>query len=152
MSSKASKKTVFKPINRHKYKGNPNNIMARSSYELRVMKVFDLQENVLWWNSENVAIPYRDPSRRGVRRKYYPDFLVCVRTKNGGTKTLLVEVKPYRETQKPREQKRRTKRYLLEASTYSTNTAKWEAARRYCDARGWSFVIWSEKDLWKKNG
>ena len=61
MSSKASKKTVFKPINRGKYKGNPNNIMARSSYELRVMKVFDLQENVLWWNSENVRYPTGTP-------------------------------------------------------------------------------------------
>jgi hypothetical protein len=31
--------------------------------------------------------------------------------------------------------------------TWGVNDAKWKAAREYCDKKGWSFEIFTEKEL-----
>ena len=114
------------------------------------MHRLDENSNVVWWSSEELAIPYRDPSRKGQKRSYYPDFVVCALTKSGEKRTLVIEVKPTHETRAPDRNRRRTKRMLYEATTYATNEAKWNAAREYCERRGYVFTIWTERDLWKK--
>ena len=60
--------------------------------------------------------------------------------------TLLVEIKPDKETRPPKGQKR-TKKYINEAFTYVKNMNKWEAAQKYSADRGWVFQIWTEKTL-----
>ena len=42
----------FLPKNYQKYRGDYNNIIYRSSWELRVMKYFDEHPHVIWWASE----------------------------------------------------------------------------------------------------
>ena len=61
-------------------------------------------------------------------------------------KTVLVEIKPERETIPPTGE-RRTKRYITEGLTYIKNMNKWEAANEYAKDRGWEFQVWTEKTL-----
>jgi len=61
-------------------------------------------------------------------------------------KTLLVEIKPEKETLPPAGP-RRTKQYISEGLSYVKNMNKWEAATEYARDRGWQFQIWTEKTL-----
>jgi hypothetical protein len=135
-----SYKGRFKPQNPKKYKGDPNNVIYRSSWELRVMKYLDNQPKVEWWASEEMFVRYKSPIDERVHR-YYPDFVV--KTKE---KTFMLEVKPFHQTQKPK-QKRKTKKFLQEAATYAVNQQKWRAADMFCQEHGWLFKLVTEKDL-----
>lgn len=135
-----SYKGRFRPQNPKKYKGDPNNVIYRSSWELRVMKYLDNQPKVEWWASEEMFVRYRSPIDERIHR-YYPDFVV--KTKE---KTFMLEVKPFHQTQKPK-QKRKTKKFLQEAATYAVNQQKWRAADMFCQEHGWLFKLVTEKDL-----
>ncbi len=134
-------KGQYKPKNPHKYKGNPNNIIYRSSWERSFMKYCDRTTNILEWSSEEVVIPYRCPTD-GKRHRYFPDFYVKI-----GKRKYLVEVKPYKQTKEPKTQKRMTKRYINEVVTWSVNQAKWKAATEFCVDNGWEFMLITEKEL-----
>lgn len=109
------------------------------------MKYLDENSGVIWWGSEELPIPYKSPVDQKMHR-YFPDFIVKVRRKDGLVMTYLWEVKPYAQTQKPT-QKRKTKRFLQEAVTYAVNQEKWRAADIFCREHGWQFKIITEKDL-----
>lgn len=140
-----SYKGRFIPKNPKKYNGDPNNIIYRSSWEVRVMKYLDENPNVMWWASEELPIPYRSPIDNRVHR-YFPDFIVKVRRKDGLVMTYILEVKPESQTKMP-VQKRRTKKFLQEAATYAINQEKWRAADIFCKEHGWQFKILTENDL-----
>ena len=140
-----SYKGRFKPKNPKKYNGNPDNIIYRSSWEVRVMKYLDENPNVIWWASEELPIPYRSPIDNRVHR-YFPDFIVKVRRKDGLVMTYILEVKPESQTKMP-VQKRRTKKFIQEAATYAINQEKWRAADIFCKEHGWEFKILTENDL-----
>ena len=143
----------FQPNNPSKYLGDPSKITYRSLWERKCMLIFDDNPNVIRWASEEVCIPYMSPVDRK-RHRYYPDFLVEIKNKKGEIETLLVEVKPYKQTQPPDPaNKNKTKtgrvsrRYLQEVKTYGINEAKWKAAYAYCRDRKWDFKIMTEKEL-----
>ena len=140
-----SYKGWFRPKNPKKYKGDAANVVYRSNWELRVMKHFDEDPNVLWWASEELVIPYRSPVDQRMHR-YFPDFIAHVKQKTGKEKTIVIEIKPERQTKKPI-QKRQTKRFLEEAATYAINQEKWRAADIFCQKEGWDFMVLTEKDL-----
>jgi len=110
------------------------------------MKYCDREENVLEWGSEEIIIPYRCPTDGRVHR-YYPDFYVKVRDKDGSLKKYIVEVKPKKQTKPPKTPQRKTKKYLQEVNTFMKNTAKWKAAKNYCDDRRMDFLILTEDHL-----
>jgi len=110
------------------------------------MKQLDDNPNILEWNSEEVVIPYRSPIDNRIHR-YFPDFLVKAKTKDGQIKTMLLEVKPKAQTKEPVRQKKITQRYITEVATWGKNQAKWEAALEYCNDRGWEFKLITEDDL-----
>ena len=56
-----SNKGRFKPKNPQKYKGDPNNIIYRSTWEVKVMNYLDENPSVIWWGSEELPIPYYNP-------------------------------------------------------------------------------------------
>jgi hypothetical protein len=136
----------WKPKNPQKYLGDYNNIWARSSWEVRVMNWFDRNPDVIEWGSEELIIPYISPVD-GRPHRYFPDFFVKVKTKEGKVKTMVVEVKPDRETKEPKQKQRITKQYIQEVVTYGVNQAKWKFAEEYCLDRGWEFKILTEKHL-----
>lgn len=136
----------FKPSYPGKYKGDPTNIIYRSLWERKFMVWCDRNINVEEWGSEEIIIPYISPVDGRVHR-YFPDFYVRARTKTGGKTRLIIEVKPLKQTQTPKKQQRRTKKYLNEVRTYAVNDAKWKAAREYCKDRQMVFMILTEKEL-----
>jgi hypothetical protein len=138
-------KGIFKPKNPAKYNGDASNIIYRSSWELRVMKYFDDNPNVIWWASEELSIPYKSPVDNRMH-KYYPDFVAKLKVKTGLIKTVMIEVKPNAQTKMP-VQKRQTKRFIQESATYAINQEKWRAADLFCKEHGWQFQILTEKEL-----
>jgi hypothetical protein len=136
----------FKPRNPAKYKGDINNIIYRSSWELRCLNYFDQNPNVIWYASEEVIVPYKHPID-GKYHRYYPDFIIKVRQRNGQIKTMMIEVKPEYQKNAPKKQTRKTKKYINEVVTYATNQAKWKAAEDYCADRKWEFKVMTENDL-----
>lgn len=136
----------FKPRNPDKYKGDPTNIIYRSSWELKLMMYLDAHKSVLKWSSEEIFIPYISPIDGKVHR-YFPDFVVTKINKDGKKETVLIEVKPFSQTRPPKKQEKITKKYITEVKTWGINEAKWKAANEYCKDRGWTFHIFTEKEL-----
>ena len=136
----------FTPKHPNKYMGDPTKIIYRSSWECKVMSWVDSNKDEIAWSSEEVVIPCKSPVDNRLHR-YFPDFLVKVKTKDNKIKTLLLEVKPKKQTLPPKQQKRITKQYINEVSTYGVNQAKWEAAKEYCIDRKWEFRVITEDDL-----
>lgn len=137
---------IFRPKNPEKYAGDHTNIIYRSTWEARVMTWLDNNPNILTWASEELIVPYVSPVD-GRWHRYFPDFLVKVKTQNGQTKTMMLEVKPKKQTQEPLQQRRVTKRYITEVATWGVNQAKWKAAQEYCLDRGWEFKLITEDHL-----
>ena len=54
-------KGMFKPKNPQKYRGDPTNIIYRSSFELKLMVYLDQHPEVISWGSEEIIIPYKSP-------------------------------------------------------------------------------------------
>jgi hypothetical protein len=136
----------FNPKNPQKYIGDYNNIVYRSSWECKVMDWLDRNDNIISWASEELIIPYLSPTDNKYHR-YFPDFLVKAKTRDGKFKTILIEVKPKRQTLPPEPKKRVTKQYVNEVVTYGVNQAKWQAATEYCLDRGWEFRVMTEEHL-----
>jgi len=139
-------KGVFKPKNPSKYRGDPTNIIYRSRWELYFMRYLDDHSGVHQWASEELVIPYRSPIDGRVHR-YFPDFWIKKVNREGKLDTVVVEIKPYKETVEPTPQKKLSKRYLYEVKTWGINSSKWKAANKYCDERGWQFMILTENEL-----
>ena len=136
----------FKPKNYKKYKGDPTRIIYRSLLERRFMVWCDNNENVIEWGSEELQIPYKSPVDKRTHR-YFPDFYIKVQENTGRIKRYLIEVKPHKQTQKPKKPKRQTKNYLREVYEYAKNQAKWKAADDFCKDRLWEFKVMTEKEL-----
>ena len=134
----------FTPSNKEKYVGDVNNIVYRSGWELQVMKWCDSNSAVEKWGSEEIVIGYySDVDKRPHR--YFVDFYI----KYTSGRTQLIEVKPFRETQTPKKQGKSRATQLREATTYIVNQNKWNAAEKYAKDNGYTFMIWTEKELTK---
>ena len=139
-------KGFFKPKNPSKYKGDPTDIVYRSSWELKLMLYLDTHQDVISWGSEVIIIPYRSPIDNKIHR-YFVDFIVTKINKDGKKETILIEVKPSKQTVEPKKPKKITKKFITEVKEYGKNTAKWKAAEDFCKDRGWSFHIFTEQEL-----
>ena len=130
----------YKVTNPKKYKGDFTNVVYRSLWEKYVFQWCDMNPDVKQWNSEETVIPYYYEVDKRYHR-YFVDLKIVMKEK-----TILVEIKPEKETAPPTGEKR-TKRYINESLTYIKNMNKWEAANEYPKDRGWEFQIWTEKTL-----
>ena len=136
----------YRPQNPQKYKGDPTNIVYRSSWQLSFMRWCDITTAVKTWVSEETVIPYISPIDNRYHR-YFMDFKIEVIDATGKTKTLLIEIKPDKQTRPPRVQKKVTKSYINEVKTWGVNEAKWKAATAYAKKHGMEFHIITEKNL-----
>ena len=66
-------KGKFVPKNSHKYKGNVNNIIWRSTWERSLMKFLDINPDVIQWSSEETVIPYISPVDNKMHRYFIVD-------------------------------------------------------------------------------
>lgn len=142
----------YVPLNSDKYVGNPNQIIFRSSWELKFMQFLDRSTSVMSWTSESFAIPYFSPLDKRAHR-YYIDFAVTTVDGDGVLQTWLIEVKPLKYIEKPEAPKRMTDKstqnYLYSAKQYIINRAKFEAAKDFCEQRGLKFGIVTENFIFK---
>lgn len=141
----AKKKTgwvqgVYTPNHPEKYIGNVKEIIYRSSWELSFNKFLDNNPNVLNWNSEEIAIPYKHPIK-GKMARYYPDYWIKYKNKDGVVKTEIIEVKPKNQVNKPKRGSKHDKmRWIV-------NMEKWKAAKMFCDRNNIEFRILTEQAL-----
>jgi hypothetical protein len=140
----------YTPVNPSKYRGDPTRIFWRSTWERAFMRKLDLNPSILWWQSEELWIPYMSPKDRR-RHRYFPDFAFEARTTDSRNVIYLIEIKPRAQTQPPVAKDRKTPRYLKEVLDYSVNAAKWDAAQHFCARRGWVFKVLTEKELFGRS-
>ena len=137
----------YRPIHPEKYKGDPSDIVYRSSWERIFMVWADKNDKIKRWQSEEKALWYDDPVSKK-KRRYFPDFIIEYERSDGVMMTEMIEVKPQAQIDGPPvNPKRRTRAWMNAVHTYITNRAKWEAATKVCEDRGWSFRLISEKHL-----
>lgn len=143
----------FRPENPEKYKGDPTKITYRSLWELKFFRFVDTHPDILWWQSEEIAIPYLSPIDNKYHR-YFPDVVLKKRIGDNKYETVMIEIKPDKQTKPPDIKKKNatptgkiSRRYLNEVKTYGINEAKWIAANKYCDQKGWHFRIMTENHL-----
>ena len=60
----------------------------------------DFNKNVLRWGSEELVVPYISP-KDNKPHKYFPDFIAEVKNNDDEIETLVIEVKPKKQTMKP---------------------------------------------------
>jgi len=130
----------YTPKNPQKYIGN-HNPKYRSGWELTFMTFCDTNNNVLYWASEALRIPYKNPLT-GKQTIYVPDFFVVYQNKYGKQIAEVVEIKPKKQS-------------LIESKVASArdraivaiNHAKWASAMAYCKSQGYTFRVITEDDL-----
>lgn len=144
----------FVPANPEKYIGpDIDKIIFRSSWEKRFFSFLDNNPYILAWASEPEGISYMKPipdEKGGVKlkpAKYYPDIYVEYVTEDKKFKKELIEIKPLKQTKPSKSRNPVTK--LQENYVHAVNTAKWEAARKWCEDRDIEFKILTEKSLFK---
>ena len=135
----------YRVSNPRKYKGDPRNVVYRSSWEYKFMQWCESNSSVEEWASEEIIIPYRGPD--GKPHRYFPDFYMKVKEIDGRVKRYVIEVKPLKQCSPPKKPKRQTKGYIREVFEYAKNQAKWKEAREYCADRQWEFKVVTEKEL-----
>ena len=141
-----SYKGKYYPSYPKKYKGDPTNIIYRSLWERKFMVYCDKNERILEWGSEEIELPYLS-TVDNLDHRYFPDFYIKVQESTGKIKRYLIEVKPLKQTTKPKKPKRQTKSYLREVYEYAKNQAKWRAATEFCEDRLWEFKVMTEVEL-----
>jgi hypothetical protein len=136
---------IYKPKNPKKYIGTTP--VYRSMLELKAFRYLDNNPNVLSWGSESVVIPYTSPVDNRIHR-YFVDLVAKLQCKDNTIKKLLIEIKPEKQTKPPTESARKKQKTLIyEKYQYGINMAKWDAAKNWCKAKGYTFIIMNEKHL-----
>lgn len=143
--SKKYHQGFYKIKNPQKYKGNPDNIVYRSSWELKLLNWLDNHPSVVWFASEEIKIPYISPIDNK-KHMYFPDFVAKIKDKNNNEIIYMLEVKPFRQTQKP-VKKKSSKSFIQESVTYAINQEKWRAADIFCQRQGWIFKVITENEM-----
>lgn len=139
-------KGKYKVKNPAKYAGDIQNVVYRSSWELKFMVWCDNNTSILEWGSEIAVIPYKSPVDNRMHR-YFVDFYIKVRDETGTVKKYLIEIKPLKYTQPPVNPGKPTKKFLQEVFQYGVNQAKWEQADKFCKENNMKFLVLTEKDL-----
>lgn len=147
--NKTYKQGLFTPRHPEKYMGDATRIIFRSSWELEFNKFLDNNPNVIRWASEELAIPYIKPTDGRVHR-YFVDYFVEFKDKNGSIQREIIEVKPSNQTRAPKKTKgKKAQTYIDERMTYEVNKAKWLAADAFAKEKGWKFRIITEKEMFR---
>jgi len=133
---------IFTPKNAQKYVGK-HAPRYRSGWELTFMTFCDTNNNVLYWASEAISIPYRSPLT-GTVKNYIPDFFVVYQNKFGKKIAEMVEIKPKKQSLIESKKASASDRMVV-----AINHAKWQAAAAYCKQHGYTFRVITEDDLFR---
>lgn len=153
------------PIHKDKvYKlNNEGGLYYRSGLERKFMIWLDNNERILIWGCENLEIPYEmthfeNGDVKIKRHRYYPDFYYKIKESDGSIKDVVVEVKPQKEYEMvlllnegklnvPESGIKKLKNFEYSLKTAYKNKSKWETMIKWCNMKGYSFIIVTEKHL-----
>lgn len=142
---KQFKSGIYTPTNYQKF--GQLKCIYRSSYELQFLKWCDNHPKISSVLYEKIVIPYICKTD-GKMHRYYIDCKI-VMNEFHGSKTYLIEIKPFRQTIPPKPSKRKKQSTILEESfNYTKNTSKWDSAKQYCKKMGWRWCILTEKGIY----
>ena len=112
------------------------------------MSYLDKHSDVILWSSEEFCIAYRSPIDGKVHR-YFPDFWVKKKNRDGRINIAVLEVKPKAQCNPPLMElrKKHPRRFINQVKTYGINEAKWKAADHFCKDRNWDFKLITEDNL-----
>lgn len=133
----------YVPKHPSKVIGNPNQIIFRSSWELNVMKFFDMSTSVQKWGSEILQIQYLSPKDNRVHT-YYPDFVAYYLDASGKTVKEIIEVKPLSQSHEA------AAKSVYDKTALIINKAKWSAATAFATAHGMVFRVITEQSIFKQ--
>jgi hypothetical protein len=131
---------IFTPKNAAKYIGK-HAPKYRSGWELTFMTFCDSNNSVLYWASEAISVPYRNPFT-GKPSMYVPDFFVVYVNKYGKQLAEVVEIKPKKQSLIESKVANARDRMVV-----AVNHAKWRSAMAYCKHQGYVFRVVTEDDL-----
>ncbi len=134
----------YVPTNKDKYVGKYP-IYWRSSWELKVMELFDKNPNVVSWASESLRIPYTNPFTNKYT-VYVPDFVVEYVDAAGIRRLEIIEVKPAKEAFLEQAKSQKSKAAL------ALNSYKWAAAQAFAKANGMTFRVMTEDNIYNNPG
>ena len=135
-------KGKYTPRNKKKYKGDSSKVVYRSMWERQTFRWIEKNDDIIWWNSEDVIIPYLCETDNKMHR-YYIDLYFM--TRNG--RKYLIEIKPEKQTRPPNKRKKNKAKVLKETLIYVKNMSKWAAAKKFAEDNDCEFQIWTEKTL-----
>lgn len=155
---------LFIPTNKDKvYKLNSKGgIYYRSSWEQKMCHYLDRNPDIVIWGCECIGIPYKktdvkkdsagDMNHKTTEHTYYPDFWYKRKKEDGTIEEVLMEVKPYKETMRPKAPPFNATRKQLENFEYAmklwnANMHKWKYTIEYCETQGIKFTIMTEQYL-----
>lgn len=137
----------YKLKNPSKYINIREQIIYRSSYELKFCGLCDDNPKIIRWQSEPFNIAYFDPILKK-NRQYYPDYLIVTENLECINK-IVIEIKPLTFLTKPTYPKKVTaqslKNYNFRMRVFITNMAKFQAAKAYCEARGMTYSFLTDQ-------
>lgn len=133
---------IYTPKNPQKYIGN-HKPKYRSGWELTFMTFCDANDNIIYWASESMRIPYKHPLT-GKPTIYIPDFFVVYQNKFGKQVAEVVEIKPKKQSIIESKVANAKDRMVV-----AINHAKWTAAMAYCKSQGLIFRVITEDDLFR---
>jgi len=154
--------------NPDKYIGDPTKIIYRSSWEYSFIKYCDSSPSVLRWSSEPIAVKYFDKVSKlvecqkygldpnnptnWIQKNYYIDFWCVVDKGNGETRKMFIEIKPSNKLIKPVPPPEKSspaahKKFNTLAKEYLINEEKFRAMKKYAEANGAEFHVFTEKTL-----
>lgn len=131
-----------------KYRGTKNPRYL-SSYERTVFEWCDRTPSVLEWGAEIIVVPYYCKIKQR-KRRYIVDLWLKYKNSKGDILTEIVEIKPFSQTQPPKQGRKKPQTFLEEQMTWEVNKAKWEAADEYARQRGWTFRVITEKSIYRQ--
>jgi hypothetical protein len=133
------------------------------------MTWLDANDKIVKWGAECITIPYQmthfDNGDINVKsHNYYPDFYYEIKGENGFNKKVVAEVKPMKEylmvvnlqekkLEMPDSSKglKKLKNFEYDLKMAQKNREKWNTMIKYCDKKGWDFIIITEDHLKKFN-
>ena len=124
---------IYTPKNPQKYVGK-HKPRFRSGWEQVFMRFCDENDSVLYWASEAIAIPYKNPFT-GKNTVYIPDFFVVYVNKQGQQLAEVVEIKPKKQSVIESKASNRDKMVV------ALNHVKWAAAAAFCKQQGYKFRV-----------
>lgn len=143
-------------------------VYYRSSWEKKIMTWLDYKKEIIKWGAECLRIPYQmthydngDVKIKG--HTYYPDFYYEMRMNDGSLKQVVIEVKPQKEyedailfeqgkfkiDEKISHKKLKNLEYRFRMA--HQNSEKWKTTIKWCDKKGYKFIVITEQHLKRFN-